>query len=389
MNMSGVIVAEPERVRRSPLTLRAVQKWIRARRMFLLMVALPVALVSVYYFLIASDQYESEAHFIVRTTSQAPIPGSGISQAISAATGLSAAQSESLSVADYLTSHDVVATLQRQIGLIARFTRPGVDLISRLGSTDPTPERLLNYYRDMVDVTYNTETGITIMKVRGFTPADSATLAERLLELGEARVNMLNTRGYRDAVTQAQSQLSDTEDALEKVQGRLTHFRQQHRDIDPQASGEAQIGLVSKMSADLSAARAQLTAVGNSINHSSPQYVALAARVRALEQQMASQSGRLTGSGSAIAADVSGYEDLRMRQQFLAKRYDAASASLDKAREQAQRQQLYVIRVVEPNMPVKSTYPKRFRIVFTVLLGLLLLYGITWLIAAGVKEHAA
>jgi capsular polysaccharide transport system permease protein len=40
-------------------------------------------------------------------------------------------------------------------------------------------------------------------------------------------------------------------------------------------------------------------------------------------------------------------------------------------------------------MPVKSTYPERWRILGTVVVALLLIYSIGWLIVAGVREHAA
>ena len=46
------------------------------------------------------------------------------------------------------------------------------------------------------------------------------------------------------------------------------------------------------------------------------------------------------------------------------------------------------MRVVEPNLPQKALYPKRWTIVLSAFIGLLLAYGIGWLIMAGVREHA-
>ncbi|MDB5662576.1 MAG: Capsule polysaccharide export-like protein, partial [Sphingomonas bacterium] len=340
-------------------------------------------------FLIASDQYQSEAHFLVRTTDAGVTGGIGVSQVLSAATGLSAAQSEAMSVSDYLTSHDVVATLRKRDQLVERFRRPGVDITSRLSSDNPTPERLLGYYRKQVSVQYNTETGITTLKVRSFTPQDSYHLVRRLLELGESRVNFLNQRGYSDSIATSRRQLADAEQALTAVQLQLKRFRNAQSDIDPKASGQAQIELVTSLNGQLSTARAQLSAMGGLIDRSSPQYRAVAARVAALESQVAAQAGRLTGGGGAIANDIGGYEDLQLRQAFLSKRYEAAATSLERAREQALRQQLYVVRVVDANLPVKALFPERWRILATVVIALLLIYSIGWLIAAGVREHAA
>ena len=389
MNMQGII--EPMelgiRIRRSRA--ERVLAWLRRNRIFVLVVLLPNLLVGGYLYLMASDQYESEAHFLVHGADAAPQPGIGVSQVISAATGISAGQNEAMSIADYLTSHDVVARLRREDNLVQRFQRPGIDPINRLWGDNPTPERLLTYYQRQVKVKYNTETGITVLTVHGFTPDDAYALTRKLLTLGEQRVNELNGRSYKDAVSLGQAQLNAAERDLARNELEMTHFRQGHADIDPQASGQAQIGLVTTLTGQLAAARAQLNAMHGLIGPDSPQIRALQSRVRSLSAELAGQSGRLTGSGRTIAGEIGGFEGLKMRQQFLAKRFDAASVALQQARDRALRQQLYVVRVVDANLPVKSLFPQRLRILATVFFSLLLAYSIGWLIAAGVREHAA
>ncbi|WP_419826121.1 lipopolysaccharide biosynthesis protein [Sphingomonas sp.] len=390
MNMYGIMAphaGEEELVRSTPR--ERLTEWLRSKRMFLLIVVLPALIVGGYLYLICADQYESESHFLVRAPGQQQMQVGGVGQLLGAAAGISTSQSEAMSVADYLTSHDVVAELGRRVGLKALFQRPEADVLSRLHGDQPTPERMLKYYLNHVTVYYNTETGITSLKVHAFRPDDALRINRALLDLGEERVNQMNLRSYDDSLKMARSQLADAEAAVAQVQSRITGYRQDRRDIDPQSTGEAQIRMVSTLQTQLAAARSQLAAMGSLINRSSPQYVALAARVRSLEAEVGAQSGKMTNGGSNIASTLGGYENLRVRQDFVGKRYDAAAANLEKAREEAQRQQLYVVRVVDPNLPVKSTYPQRARIMATMVLGLLLAYAIGWLIVAGVREHAA
>lgn len=390
MNMHGIMrPATDQTDLHRPSRLDQLRDWVWQRRIFGALVVLPTLLLAAYLFLIASDQYESEAHFVVKSANTTTVPGTGISQALSMVTGASSSSSDATSVADYLTSHDAVAALSKDVDLVDRFHRPSVDFFSRLRKADPTPEQLLKYYRKRVSVHYDSETSITTVKVHAFEPSDSYVIVRRLLELGEQRVNLLNTRSYNDAIETARKQLAESEAALAVAQSRLTSYRQVRRDIDPEASGKAQIGLVTTLTGQLASAQAQLSATGAMIDHGSPQYRALASRVAALQAQVAAQSSRLTGGSNTIAAGISGYEDLQIRQQFLAKRYDAAAASLEKARDQALRQQLYLVRVVDANMPVKSLFPERWKTLATVAIALLLAYSIGWLIAAGVREHAA
>lgn len=387
--MHGIIqpIATEDTLEREGL-ISKILNWGKRKRAFLGFVILPTLIAVGYYYMIAADQYLSEAHFVVRTTDQAQPATGGLGQMLSLA-GAGPSQSESISVADYLTSNDAVMMLRSKLGLVERFRRPEADVITRLRSDTPTPEALLKYYRSQVDVHLNSDTGITTLRVKAFRPGDAFTIASSLLRMGEARVNMLNVRGYNDALTMSRRQLAEAESAIADTQRRMTAFRQDKRDIDPAGSGEAQLKLVSGLNASLAQARARLAAMRGFIDTSSPQYAAMAAQVRALEVQSRAEAASLAGGGTAIAADLGDYEELKVRQTFAAKRYEVAAAAYERARDQAMKQQLYIVRIVEPNMPMKALYPERLRIVFTIFLGLLITYALGWLIAAGVREHAA
>lgn len=388
MNMHGFMTPADQSEERKLTPMERIQGLIWGRRWLFGLVVLPTILVALYLFAYASDQYESEAHFMVHSADKPQIPSAGAS-ALSMLTGVGAGQNEAMSVADYLTSHDAVAKLRREDQLVERFQRPGVDLLSRLFSSNPTPERLLRYYRRQVKVKYETDSGITTIKVHSFTPQDSYDIAQRLLQIGEQRVNELNERSYADEIAHARRTLDEAEAALTANDKAMTAFRHKSGDIDPQATGAAQIGVVSGLTAQLAAARAQLQTMSGVISPSSPQYQALAAHVRSMEAQIGAQSGKLTGRSDSITNDVGEYQTLMLRRDFLNKRFEVAAAGVEKAREQALQQQLYLVRVVNPNMPVKALFPERWRILATVLVSLLLVYSIGWLIVAGVREHAS
>ena len=369
------------------------ERWRDARTRygwFFVVVVFPCLAAALYLYGFAADQYESEAHYLVRAQGAPASSGSSIEKLLGASgSSGGGGQGEANSVADFLLSHDAVDALRRQSALIARFRRPGADGLSRLPSADPTPEALLKYYRKQVDVHYDTDTGITTLKVRAFRPTDAYVIARKLLGLGEGQVNTMNVRSYADAVKLSRQQLAEAEQALTQVQSRMTNFRQDSRDVNPQGTAEAQIGLVSKLESELSAARSQLATTVSLIGMRNPQYAALSQQVRSLQSQVATQSAKLAGGGNAIAAGLGDYERLRMQQEFLSKRYDAASAAFEAARQQAVRQQLYVVRIVDANMPVRSEYPKRALSLLTLFIALMVLYGLGWLVAAGVREHAS
>lgn len=364
---------------------------LRARlwdmRAFLAIVVAPTALVGFYYYGIASDQYVSEAHFIVRQAEEPTPSVSGLGM-LSALTGGEHSSPEAMSVADYLTSHDVVGALNRNGALVARYSRPEIDSWSALRASGVTPEKLLKYFLSMTKIDFNSSSGITTVQARAYTPTDAYAIASGLMRLGDQRVNSLNDQVQNDAVSSARRQLAAAERSMNEAQADITRFRAVNSDIDPTGTGNAQTQLVTSLTGALAGARAQLQNMGQSVSRTSPQYVALARQVRAMEAQLTQQQRRLAGSGRTIASQVASYNALQLRQEFAAKRYSATAAAVDAAQEQVKKKQLYLVRVVNPNMPVKPLYPQRGRILGTVLLSLLLVYGVGWLLVAGVKEHA-
>lgn len=366
-----------------------IATWVRDHTTWLMIVVAPTLLVAAYFGLVAANQYESEAHFMVRSISGPTTELSGVGQALSLVGAASPAATDAISVGDYLNSHDAVAALSRELPLTDMFRRPEADVFSRLWVSQPTPEKLVDFYQSKVDVKHQSESGLMVIKVKAFRPADSYAIINALLNLGERRVNELNRRAMQSSLASAQRNLVEAEAGVGRAQRATAAFRQGRRNIDPEATGQAQVGLVATLQGELAKARAQAGALAATLAPNSPQRVAADRRVAALSAQVAAQESRLTGGANNIAANIGGYEELRLRQDFAAKRYEAAAAAVEKAREQARQQQLFLVRVVEPNMPVKARYPKGAKTIATVFFGLLLAYGIGWLIAAGMREHAA
>lgn len=387
--MHGIVRPSSDDMVVGPDRAERVKAKLHEYRFFLLLVILPTLIVAAYYYLVASDQYESEADFIVRSSSSGGSMASGIGSLLSLGSA-AATRDDALSVVDYLESTEATMTLEHSIGLTKRFHISDADYVSRLKSATPTPEKLRKYYAKQVKIKYDKDTGISKLTVHAFRPEDAYVIANELLRLGEGRVNQLNDRSNRDALSSANRMLAEAEKELRTNQVQLTAFRRTQADIDPEATGKAQLSMVTGLSGSLTAARAQLAAMRGIIAPSSPQYVAAVARVRALEAEVGREGGRIAGQGAGTVANRMGdYEGLRVRQEFAVKRYELAAGAYQAAREDARKKEIYLVRVVNPNVPVSALFPERARIVLTVFGSLLLAYGIGWLLAAGVREHAA
>jgi capsular polysaccharide transport system permease protein len=349
-----------------------------------LIVLLPTLVTTAFEYLVAADQYESSAQFIVRSPQQNPSTSS-LEQMLGIGDGASNADAHSVDA--YLLSHDAIEALGPR-RLVTMFRRPEADPVTRLWFADPRPETLLGYFLGKVHVTTAAETGITTLSVRGFRPMDAQALADDLLKLGEKRVNLLNQRMFENGLSAAERQVSDAEAMVEQVEDQMTNFRQARRDTDPEKTSTAEIELAASLQQQAAQARAQFEVMAAVLPHNAPQYAANARKAAALERQVETAKARLAGSERSVAGGLGEYEKLQLRQQFAAKRFEAAQANYQSAREQIIKQQLFIVPVVNPNLPGKSLYPQRLSIIAIVFFGLMFAYAIGWLILAGVREHA-
>ena len=354
---------------------------------FLLVVVLPTLLTGIYYEGIAADQYSSEAKFVVRSSKIQP--GGGIGSLLSGV-GISRAQDDTYPVNDFIMSRDAAKLLSDHQDLRAVMNRPEADFLARFPTfySKNTFEDLFKRYKDFVNVTLDTSSGISTLAVRSFRAGDAQTIATALLADAEGLVNRMNDRARRDAITVAQSEVDRSEQRITDVQAALTQFRLKQNTLDPTKTSTGLLDLIGRMSQESASSKAQLFELIRT-SPQSPQIPGLRNRIGALDRQIAEEQRKIVGGDSAIANSLGDYERLILSREFADKSLTSAIGSLETARVEAQRQQLYLERVVEPNFADDALYPRRVVSIATVLLACLLIYGIGWLLVAGVREHTA
>jgi capsular polysaccharide transport system permease protein len=124
-----------------------------------------------------------------------------------------------------------------------------------------------------------------------------------------------------------------------------------------------------------------------SLAKNNPQIDPLQKMVDATEAEIASETAKVVGGRVSLADKAVEYEGLVLEQELAAKQLETSLISLVQARDEAQRKQLYLERIVQPSMPDVALEPRRIRsIVATLILGLIG-WGMLSLVVAGVREH--
>lgn len=365
--------------------------WRLARRhSYLSTVCVPTLLAALYFFLIAAPIYLSEARFLVRgRQSGGGLGGIGSIGEMMQQAGFRAASEEAMGIRDYLRSHDAVATLRDRLDLVALYRRPEADWIARLWWAHPSAERLLDYYNGMTAPEYDTSSGITVLRVKSFRPEDSRAIATALLAISEELANRLNQRVSEDAVKVAREEVERAEARITSAQARVTEFRERERALDPGRASTLTVESIGRLEGALIQARAELTEAQTFARGDNQRLVQLRNKVQSLTQQLADERLRLASAATGVTQQIGEFEVLSTERELARTQIAMANAALERALADAQRQQIFLLRLVEPNLAERAIYPKASQNVLYLFLCLSVLYGISWLLIAGTREHAA
>ena len=360
---------------------------VELRRQAWLVFFLPTLLSAIYFLFLASDQYESEAKFVVRSA-QRPDSLGGLSFLVQL--GLQRSQDDSFIVQEFMVSRDAVRELQQRLPLRAMFKAGALDIVAGYPSFfyGPREERFYKYFQTMVSVIHTDKTGISTVRVRAFSSESAKEIADALLQLGEELVNRLNGRLLRDAVGRAEVEVNEAQNRVIAAQATLTTFRNKELLIDPARNAVALAELIAKLSAELALTRAQI-AEAKMNSSTGPQLPILDRKAIALDEQIALERARVARSSDGLAERIATYERLVLEREFANKFLSANETDLVKAKSEAAKQLLYLERVVEPHLADYPTQPKRTRTTLIVFVANLLFALVSWLVFTGIREHGS
>ncbi len=359
-------------------------KWLRKHFLLLLTVIIPTTVSIVYFGLVASDVYISESKFVVRSPQKPAATGLG---ALLQSSGFAKSQDDVYTVDDFMTSRDALSVLDRSMNLRTVYGAPA-DLVSRFGGPfgNSSFEELYKYFGDKIKITQDSSSSISTLQVRAFSAADAWKINEQLLEMSEALVNRMNERGQGDLVHYAEKEVAEANESMRRSADELAAYRNKQGIFDTDKQSALQLQQVSKLQDQLVATISQLNQV-KALAPDNPQIPVLETQRNTLQTEIEKETLGVAGSRSSLSTQSADYQRLQLNNAFAEKQLGAALASLEQAKSDAYRKQLYIERIVQPNKPDYALEPRRFfNILATFALGMII-WGVLSMLIAGVREH--
>jgi capsular polysaccharide transport system permease protein len=362
-------------------------RWLTGHITPLLTVLAPTFAAIVYYGFFASGVYISESRFLVHSQEH-QMQGGFVGELLQGS-GIAHSENDAYSVRDYILSRDALHELDAKLAMRKAFTSTQVDPINRFPGlvSDGSFEEFYRYYGRHVGVEYDTATSISTLTVHAFTAQEAQTINDQLLQMSEHLVNTLNIRGRQDLIRYAEDEVKLAADRATAAAVALFEYRSTHEIFEPDKQAAIQLEGVAKIQEQLVTTQAQLAQL-RKLTPNNPQIIGLESRADTLRHAIATESAKVTSAEGSFSARAPNFERLTVESIFSDKQLGIALAGLESARSEALRQQLYLERLVQPNLPDKAMEPRRMRSVLTVFLLGLITWGVVSLVVAAIREHA-
>jgi capsular polysaccharide transport system permease protein len=381
---------EPAPLRPPRLTPRAAARTRRvplALLSFLLIVAMPTIVAAGYYLLIAADQYVAEFRFGLRSSEPLRADNAALSPMGSAPLQTAL---DSYAVAQYIASRAVVDDLGKTLDLRKMFSTPAADWPARL-HLPVTIEELLTYWRRQVDAFFDPTNGTIVVRARAFAPQNALRLAQGILNSSERLVNELSVRARRDALRSSERDVDMAERRLSAALAVLRNYRDRQGLIDPHKAADANAALAGRLRDELVRAKTDLSTMKEYMRDDAPALKLIEARIETLASQRSAIESEATAGAATqnkpLSRMIGSYEELEGERRFAETAYQHALEALDRARLNADRQQIYVADFVPPRLPEEALYPRRLRSVAIVFIAAFVIWGIGGLTVRSVRDH--
>jgi capsular polysaccharide transport system permease protein len=344
---------------------RAGAERLVTRLAFVLLVALPNVASLTYFGWVAADQYAAEARFILRPNKAQAVMAGRLA-------GVEIARDTQV-VAEFLTSRALVDRLEATAGLRRRYLAEpfrlrhlidpvSPDRLAGLRPDDPV-EDVARYWRRRADAEIAPRSGVVTFTVRAFSPEDARSLADAGLAEAEALVNAMNARIWGDAAVRAETLFAEAADRLAAAEGRLARVRDEAGIVAPGAAAAAAIGLTSAARAQLAALERDYAARAVELDPGSARLRALEREIAAARAQVAALEAELVGGGGdtspSLARALERFAEAEVEREFAERSFLAAAAQLERTRQAAAAQSLYLDVFSPPALAEEALYARR------------------------------
>lgn len=356
------------------------------RRRTFVIAAFAIVLAIIYWGLIASNRYVSEAQVVIERTDMTAGAATDIGSLLSGVGG--ANRADQLLLRAHLLSVDMLNNLDSTLNLRAHYSDTRRDIVSRMWDKEIEQEWFHRHFLARTQVEFDDYAGVLVIKAQAYEPKMALDIAATLVEEGERYMNELGHRRAREQVAFLEKQVAEMSGKALQTRQELLVFQNQKGMLSPQSLAETLLTTVNRLEAQLTDLKARRSSLLGYLSPSAPGVVEIDMQINGIEKQLQLEQSRLTSPrGQTLNRTVEEYQRLEMTAKFAGDVYKTALVALEKGRIEALRTLKKVSVLQSPTLPQYPLEPRRLYNITVFIIMALILAGIVHLLAAIIRDH--
>lgn len=343
-------------------------------------------LATVYWSVIASDRYVSDAHVIIQRTDLAGSQSMDFSSLLSG--GANSDREDQLLLRDHLLSVDMLKKLDTALNLRAHYSDSEHDPLSRMWFQDYSIEEFHRYYLSRVSVEYDEYAGVLVIKSEGYDAKTAHAITTMLVQEGERFMNKMAHGLALDQVAFLENQVIETNERVIKASQALLNYQNKKGLVSPIATTENIANIIANLEAHRTELETQRSTDQAYLVPDHPNIIQINQQIAAVENQIKQEQAKLVSTkGKTLNREVETFQRLDMELNFVQDVYKTALVALERGRIEATRTIKKVSVIQAPSEPEYPMEPRRFYNTLVFMLFTMLLAGVAHLLVAIVRDH--
>lgn len=347
------------------------------------LVLLASLLVVLYYTLVASPRFVSEAQFVVKQAGNSEPQLMGLA----AIASTSSSARDSLIIKQYIESRAMAEALDKDIKLRAHYQDSQWDRMSSL-SSHASIEDYVEYYQNHVNVRHDELADIIHIEAQAFSADYALLLGDTLLKLSESFINSLGDKMAKEQLAYAQKEVERLYGTMKQQQTLLLNFQNTNQLFSPEQQGSALLGAITELQGNIIQQEAKLKEMTAVMRRDSAQVQGQTILLNSLKAQLVEEKSKLTSDDQQSLNQITAnYQEIKLGSELVSSMYQGALTSMEVVRADAYRKLKHLLVIQAPALPESDQYPRRIYSIVTWFISLILIYLLGRLILAIVNEH--
>lgn len=363
----------------------------------ILIIIIPNIISIIYFGMIASNQYLSEAKFTVSSGAIPKMDGLG------SVTGLPPMTifQDSNIIINYIESRTLVDLLDREINLRQRYGSEKIDWWSRFNK-QKSAEKLLDYWRDHVKATITAPAGIIRLEVRAFSSKEAREISEVIIGKCEKLVNSLNDKIRYDTIALAEVELKRSSEILRDIRIKVESVRNQQGIINTTEASSSLTKILVDLETQLLKVKNDYETERKYVDETAPQLRVLKSKIDTIKKQILTIEQKITRKDeinqiseeddnreNVLSKKITNLSQVELEQKIAETSYGNAITTLEMARRISEKKMIYLHNITEPVMAEEPTYPYRKIDIILILIATNILNLIINKVSFFIRDHLA